>query len=120
MTDTIARMSDLTPRDDALGAGGAVLGFILGAPCGFVAATILTYFIGIAGGDRLADSKFAGVIFVVLLLILYAALGFVGFRFSRCRRRFLAGVMFGLACGVLAFALLIMLMATSTGHGVVS
>ena len=113
-------MSDLTPRDDAARTGTAVLGFILAAPCGFVAAMLCTYYAGVVGGDRLADSKSAGVIFIVLLLLASAALGFAGFRLSRSRKLFLAGVLFGLACGVLAFALLIMLMATSTGHGVVS
>ena len=57
-------MSDPTSRDDAVRAGGAVLGFTVAAPCGFVAATLLTYFIGRLGGDSLTDSKAAGVIFI--------------------------------------------------------
>ncbi len=101
----------------------ALVGFVLAAPCGFFASVVGVYFTGVLFGDRLDRALSSGAVGVALMVVLLAAsvaLAIAGYALLRARKPFTAGAMFGLACGVLAFAAIIALMATSTGHGVVS
>ena len=106
--------------DDSPQIWPGVVGFILAAPCGFIATVLVAYNLGDRFGDQLSRYTIVPIIFLVAFLAAAAALAFAGVRFALARRIFLAGVMFGLAAGTLLFAGAIALMATNTGHGVVS